>query len=396
MRSRLIGAREQSTAETGSPRVRWTVIWSLAATIALAAAGCVTAPKLADPQTPPPSTRDDLKALGTDQAPSSNPRTDFQEKATFRQQFQVHIDFGRVFEAEGNLDAAIKEYQDALTVTENKRRGPFRPADAALAHRRIGSAMDRQGRFPQAETHYKTALKLNPKDPKTWNDAGYSYYLQGRWDDAERALKTAVRLAPDDERIRTNLGLTLAAAGRTAEALPLLSQSNGEAIGHANLGYLLAATGQLDLARQQYEAALALRPDLTVAHRALAQIDQKQALSQSPGMHPTSPAQSVRSTAHPIDPGVNQASTATIKVPPPLPSRILPEARAPSKVDRQASRPTANIPDLVTLPPCRLLRSEDAQNLAGIAASPPSLPESAPSAAGRARTPPAQVATVGV
>ena len=335
----------------GSSRLRFTVTWSLAATIALAAGGCVTAPKQADPQAPPPATHDDLKAAANDQALTSKPQTDFQEKATFRQQFQVHIDFGRVFEAQGNLEAAIKEYQDALTVTENKRRGPFRAADEALAHRRIGGAMDRLGRFPQAETHYKTALKLSPKDPKTWNDAGYSYYLQGRWTDAERALKTAVRLAPDDERVRTNLGLTLAAQGRTKEALPLLSQSNGEAIGHTNLGYLLAATGQLDLARQQYEAALALRPDLTVARRALAQIEHKRVVSQSPGMQATSPAQSVRSTAHPIDPGVNQASTATIKVPPPLPSRILPEARAPIAVDQQTSRASSSIPDLVPLPP---------------------------------------------
>ena len=82
--------------------------------------------------------------------------------------------------------------------------------------------MDRLGRFAQAETHYKKALKLSPKDPKIWNDAGYSYYLQGRWADAERALKTAVRLAPDDERIRTNLGLTLAALGRTKRSPPAL------------------------------------------------------------------------------------------------------------------------------------------------------------------------------
>ena len=136
--------------------------------------------------------------------------------------------------------------------------------------------MDRLGRFAQAETHYKKALKLSPKDPKIWNDAGYSYYLQGRWADAERALKTATRLSPDDERIRTNLGLTLAAAGRSDEALPLLSQSNGDAIGHANLGYLLAASGQVDLARQQYETALALRPDLQLARRALARLDLQQ------------------------------------------------------------------------------------------------------------------------
>ena len=160
----------------------------------------------------------------------------------------------------------------------------------------------------------------------------------------------AVRLAPDDERIRTNLGLTLAAEGRTKEALPLLSQANSEAIGHINLGYLLAASGQVDLARQQYETALALRPDLTVARRALAQLDHKQALAQSGGSPSTPPAQRVRSTAHPIDPSVNQASTVKIKIPPPLPKRILPEARAPIAVDRQASRASASISPQVPLP----------------------------------------------
>ncbi len=320
MRARRIGARQRSMGKTGPTRMRSTVIWSLAATIALAAGGCVSEPRQADSSAAPPTNHDDLKAAGADHAPSPNPRTDFHAKATSRQQFQVHIDFGRAFEAQGNADAAIVEYQDALKVVENKRRGPFRPDDEALAHRRIGGAMDRLGRFAQAETHYKKALKLSPKDPKAWNDAGYSYYLQGRWADAEHALKTAVRLAPNDERIRTNLGLTLAAEGRTKEALALLSQASGEAIGHINLGYLLAANGQLDLARQQYETALALRPDLTVARRALAQIDHKQGVSQSARPPSTLAAQGAGTTAHQVDPGVNRTSTSTIKAPPPLPA----------------------------------------------------------------------------
>jgi tetratricopeptide (TPR) repeat protein len=354
MRFRTIRTRAQSTGQCGPPRVRSTVIWTLAMTITLAAAGCATAPRQADSPAPPAATRDDPRSAGADQAPSVSTRTDFHEKATERQKFQVHIDFGRAFEAQGNIDAALVEYQDALKVVENKRRGSFRAADEALAHRRMGGAMDRQGRFAQAETHYKNALKISPNDAKAWNDAGYSYYLQGRWADAEQALKTAVRLAPNDERIRTNLGLTLAAEGRTTEALPLLSQSNGEAIGHINLGYLLAASGQLDLARKQYASALALRPDLTVARRALAQIDHKQALTQSAGVHPTPPAQGMRpTTAHPIDPSVKQASTATVKVPPPLPKRVLPEARAPIAVERQAPRAPASIREPAPIPPPR-------------------------------------------
>ena len=161
------------------------------------------------------------------------------------------------------------------------------------------------------------------------------------------SLNTAIRLAPEDERIRTNLGLTLAAQGRTQEALPLLSRSNGEAIGHANLGYLLAATGQLDLARQQYETALALRPDLTVARRALSQIDSRQRSATSATPPPNIAHLSTRSTAHPIDPSVSQASTASAAALPPLPARTLPEARDPIMVDRPESRPPSTIPEPV-------------------------------------------------
>jgi Flp pilus assembly protein TadD len=259
---------------------------------------------------------------------------DFHAQATDRQRFAVHVDFGRVFESQGNFDAAVLEYQDALTVVASKQHGSLGPADEALAHRRMAGALDRLGRFAQAETHYQKAIKLSPKDAKIWNDAGYSYYLQGRWADAERTLRTAVRFAPEDNRIRTNLGLALAAAGRSDEALPLLSQSNGDAIGHANLGYLLAASGQLELARSQYETALVLRPDLEIAQRALARIgldqNSKHVAASSLPLPPPAPAS--RSTAHPADdPGVNQASTPSVspapaaraKIPPPQPKRFL-------------------------------------------------------------------------
>jgi Flp pilus assembly protein TadD len=241
---------------------------------------------------------------------------------TPRQKYQVHIDFGRIFESQGNFDAAIQEYQDALTVLKDTRHGGFNPSDEALAHRRIGGALDRLGRFAQAEVHYKKALKLAQKDPKIWNDAGYSYYLQGRYAEAEAAFKTALKLAPDDERIRTNLGLAVAATGRTQEAMPLLSQANGDAIGHANLGYLLAATGQLDLARQQYETALAVRPDLALARRALVQIDRQQQSVKSPAAQPTQTAGRMPVVAPPLDSDIQKTSpeqTASPDVPPPVP-----------------------------------------------------------------------------
>ncbi|WP_406700658.1 tetratricopeptide repeat protein [Singulisphaera sp. Ch08] len=118
-------------------------------------------------------------------------------------------------------------------------------------------------------------MKASPDDARVWNDSGYSYYLQSRWADSERNLKTAAKLAPDDVRIQTNLGLTLAAAGKTDEALIALSKAGGNAIAHANLGYLLAAMGQTEQARAHYQTAIALQPNLTPARQALANLDAK-------------------------------------------------------------------------------------------------------------------------
>ena len=248
---------------------------ALAATVVLAT-GCLAAPPKTkkEPAVSPPVAPENsaTNTLSVDLTKAYEQNT-FHQNVTPEQRVHVHLDLGRVFESRGNHEAALMEYEQALEACEKKSIGRSRSADLALAHRRIAGSLDRLGRFAQAEVHYKKAIKLSPKDPKIWNDAGYSYYLQGRWADAARALKTAAKLAPEDSRIMTNLGLTLAAAGKTEEALPLLSQYSGDAVGHANLGFLLAATGQVEMARQQYLQALALRPSMSIAQRALQQLD---------------------------------------------------------------------------------------------------------------------------
>jgi Flp pilus assembly protein TadD len=246
----------------------------------------------------------------------------FRKDVTQDQRIHVHLDLGRVFESQGNFEAALLEYQQGLAACEKKGIGRTRSNDEALAHRRIGNALDRLGRFAQAEMHYKKALKLSPRESRIWNDAGYSYYLQGRWADAERTLKTAARLAPEDARIMTNLGLTLAAAGRTREALPILSQFSGDAIGHANLGYLLAATGQVELARQQYLQALALRPNLALAQRALAQLDRAQGAEPVAAAGQPGHQAAVAATAPANDNAVLKAKATDTKTRVPLPRQL--------------------------------------------------------------------------
>jgi len=298
----------------------------------LMAASCMADPpwrKTDSPPTPPAAPETVAPGTVSVDLAKAYDTTQFRKDVTQDQRIHVHLDFGRVFESQGNYEAALAEYQQGLAACEHRGIGRTRSADEALAHRRIGNALDRLGRFAQAEVHYKKALRLSPRDPKIWNDAGYSYYLQGRWTDAERTLKTGSRLAPEDVKLKTNLGLTLAAAGRTKEALPLLSQYSGDAIGHANLGYLLAATGQIELARQQYLQALALRPSLDLARRALAQLDRAQdAAAVAAAGSPPAEAGSA-SSARANDDAVLRAATKRIGIPPPRQFNLAPPSGPP-------------------------------------------------------------------
>jgi Tfp pilus assembly protein PilF len=292
--------------------------------------GCVHAPRQATVPAPASSASAtsaaggaDIPVVSLDLNRTAGESIVFRETATDRQKFQVHVDFGKLFEAQGEMDRAVQEYQDALKVAEGRRRGELTAADEALAHRRLASAFDRQGQFLQAEPHYQSARKLAPKDPKVWNDAGYSYYLQGRWAEAEQSFRTALRIDPGDARARTNLGMTLAAAGKTEEALPLLGANQGDGIAHANLGYLLASTGQYARARQEYEVALSMRPDLTLARRALAQLDRQERGLRDPTT-PTLIARSTMPPPTPTDPAVARTSSPSVSIEnlPPLPPSL--------------------------------------------------------------------------
>jgi tetratricopeptide (TPR) repeat protein len=240
-----------------------------------------------------------------------------------------------------------------LNVFKDRKQGGLTPADQALAHRRMGGALDKLGRFPQAEEHYKQALQLDPKNAKIWNDAGYSYYLQGKLAQAQQALLTGNKLAPDDPRIRTNLGLTLAAAGNTADALPLLSETNGDAVGHLNLGYLLAASHQYDLARSQYETALAMRPDLALARRALAQLDRQQYGTTDTSLPPIQVTVSPKpkTVVAASDPNLIQARTTPMT---PRPARpIIPPPVIPKLLNAQGGYSSDTNPPLPANMPTR-------------------------------------------
>ena len=265
----------------------------------------------------PPMTRND-----TQEKPSAA-----QHKLSRDDRYKAHLELGQFQESQENLDLALGEYEKALESCESaapRLSGARSQARQALAHRRIAATLDRLGRFEQAENHYRTALKISPNDSKVWNDAGYSYYLQSRWADAERALKTADSLDPNNTRVLTNLGLTLAASGKTDEALAAFSKSGGQAVGHANLAYILAAMGKNDLAIKHYSTALEYQPDLGAAKVGLtalvARVGQETQLAATgpPQVKTPTPIVAVSPSLPAVSPPIAAPVPTTSQVAPPI------------------------------------------------------------------------------
>ncbi len=283
-----------------------------------------------------------LSSSGTPDA--STPKTDFHAKVGPEQEYQVHIDFGRLQETNGNLEAALAEYQKAVDVCQ--QRGSYLspkkngPAQEALAERKLAGALDRLGRFAQAEMHYQKAIKLAPADARIWNDVGYSYALQNRLDDSERALKQSDTIEPNNQKTLTNLGLTYAKQGKIDEALACLSRASGPAIAHANLGYILAAMGKTDEARAHYQESIALQPTMTAPRTALAKLDRD--ARQGP------PALAANAL---VDSGMKQAVATTTLAPAVAPTPpTLPSANV-AAAERDVSTPTAPTPLPASLEP---------------------------------------------
>ena len=332
-------------------RTRWSLRWTAASLFALLTIGCQTADRRHTPQ----SNAANPQTLGP--TGPSTVKTDFHKDVSATQQFNVHLELARVYESQSNFEAAVAEYQKAADVAAIRgtilAASKLGPVQQALAQRRMGAALDRLGRFAQAETHYQQAMKLAPHDSRVWNDVGYSYYLQNRFEDAERTLKTADAMEPNNPRVLTNLGLVQAAQGKSEDALTSLVKANGPAIGHANLGFILAAMGKSPEARKHYSEALALQPSLAAARSAIAQLDAPPQV--------IAPA-ALAAVAQPmlVPPPSRVTAAATSKPTSGPPSAVVSlsvAGDAPPTGDRQLSRTTAvasgvpNPPPLPAIPP---------------------------------------------
>ncbi len=116
---------------------------------------------------------------------------------------------------QGQVDAAIQAYQEALRIWPR----------SVTAHVNLGAALADQGKFEEAISHYNEALRLKPDYAlartnwsKALNNMGVSWAQQGKLDEAINFFNQALRIDPNSIDGHFNLGITLARLNRVDEA----------------------------------------------------------------------------------------------------------------------------------------------------------------------------------
>ena len=135
---------------------------------------------------------------------------------------------------------------------------------AREAHRNLGEALTREGRWEEALAAFRIAVELAPEEAREHSNVGAALIKLDRMDEAEEPLRHALALNPRSTYALQNLAAMEVMRQRYGEALGLyrrlaeVSPRNPSA--HHGLGTALFYLDRLDEALDALERALALDP----------------------------------------------------------------------------------------------------------------------------------------
>ena len=212
----------------------------------------------------------------------------------------THINLGNAFIAEGRIQDAIAEYEQALQLKPDDPDAPFNLATALLrtgrfkdaieyyeqalrihpndapAHCNLGVALVKLGQPGQAIGHFEQALRIDPGYAEAHVILGSVLFDQGRAPEAIGHWERALQINPSFAEARYNLANALLRTGRFEEAIRNYEQTlqtrPDYAEAHCNLGIALEQVGRVREAIEHYEQAVRLRPDLAEVQKRLAQL----------------------------------------------------------------------------------------------------------------------------
>jgi len=201
----------------------------------------------------------------------------------------AHYKLGNTLKALGQLDEAVQSYEKALIINPNsaevlnnlantfKALGQLDTAikhceavlvikpDCADIYNNIGNMLYELGQLDGAVKSYEKALAIKPDYAEAFYNLGVIFQALGQLDGAVKYYEQAIAIFPDYFKAYSNLGVTLYEQGQLNAAVKHYEQALTVkpdcAEAHSNLGLVLQDLDQLDQAVEHYEQAIAINPD---------------------------------------------------------------------------------------------------------------------------------------
>ena len=145
-----------------------------------------------------------------------------------------------------NTEKAIRAYKSSLELN------PF----VEDTHKKLGNLYFSLERYEESEKEYKEVLELN-SNGVNYYALGQVYLATGRYDEAENVFSEVRRLEPEKAEGYFGLGLARTGQERHEEAIAqfeeALVRDSSLLEAHAEIGYIYADLGEMDMARSKLD-----------------------------------------------------------------------------------------------------------------------------------------------
>ena len=182
---------------------------------------------------------------------------------------EIHLAMGEPEKAEELFDKAMaqitKEAMDGISALSGRIASIYADRDPAKAEKFLRNSLEVKGKY------------LSKGDIMLFNQLGISLRKQGRWKDAITEYKRAIKIAPEDENLYYNVGMAFAEGGDFLQAKANLLKAvdlNPDIPGASpniayNFGAVFLQSKDRERASQFFKLALQLRPDFPAAQDGL-------------------------------------------------------------------------------------------------------------------------------
>lgn len=182
---------------------------------------------------------------------NNNNMNDSSNNQVINQLVTLHYNMGCTYQEEGNLDAAIACYKNALSVDNTYCDAQYN----------LANALQLSGRIKEAEEEYKKTIILNPNHQLAYYNLGYLYFndLKDPWKGIEM-LKKSLEIDPTDVDAQINMALALNDLGMLDDVIKcyryIIEHNSNCVMAYFNLGNAYLDTGNIDEALHCFQVRI--------------------------------------------------------------------------------------------------------------------------------------------